>query len=202
MAPSEQLCLFTICQEAYVLNAWFAGLTCLATALAVFVAWLQIAAARREGRVRATFDIVERETSPEFHDIIQKCRALSDRPNNIESLQASSQNNGDDYRSVKALLDLREYAAIFFQSGGGDVDTYLKWAGPALAKEWSWLSEYIEWRRQVTKNPSLYEHAEWLAKQAQDRFPDARYLAPPSTATNDDTASLSPASSNSDGKTI
>jgi hypothetical protein len=169
---AEQICLLDACEHAFVVNTWFGAVTALAALTAVLIAWYQLASARHEEAVRATFALIEEETKSGIktsHDFSDFIREHDLDPKKIADAMAGDRFAGKStgVQAAFALMNHREYVGTLLRFKGGDLQTYLRWNFVDLPTEWDALSGYILTLRQQTNTSFIFCDFEWLVQQAR-----------------------------------
>jgi hypothetical protein len=169
----ERICILGGCVDSFVVNVWFGFATAVGTAAAAFIAWHQLSHVRREASIRATFDAVEFETSAEWREVLKTVRDFTRSSGNEKTLLArltqSREDNGPEYRAVRALLARREYVALLLRSGGGDSRTYYLWCGDSIIDEWDDFRDYVYEVRKNAATKDYMENFEWMIEDYKAR---------------------------------
>jgi hypothetical protein len=164
----ERVCLLGVCADSFVVNVWFGGITAVAAAAAVYIAWYQLSSARHEAAIRATFDAIQYETSSKWIEVLRAVGSFAASCKNKEDflskMRVAQKSNSAEFQSVRELLNRREYVAILLRSGGGDLRTYRLWCGGAIHNEWTRFRDWIREVRKDGRNHEFLANFEWLAE--------------------------------------
>jgi hypothetical protein len=169
----EYICAFGSCAPAFVVNVWFDGLTAVGAGLAVAVAWHELQSARRENAVRATFAELDHEATAEWRARAQAwanfARAHDNDATKIAEALAAEGWGGPNVRDAVTIADRREFVAILLRYGGGDLETYLRWAASNVMNDWELMRDFVCKIRHEPENCEAYQDFEWLAGEARKR---------------------------------
>lgn len=128
----------------------------------------QNSATEKQGRSRATVDVVLHEKSDETYKEARKQYARL-RENSQTSLTTYACGNGDDHQEEKSsilhVLNNYEFMAAGIRCGAFDEEIYKRMKRSLLVRDWDALAPFVHELRARQKRPALFVEMEWLAER-------------------------------------
>lgn len=125
-------------------------------------------ATEKQGRSRATVDVVLHEKSDETYKSARKNYARL-REDSSNSLTMYACGNGDQHQEEKSailhVLNNYEFMAAGIRCGAFDEEIYKRMKRGLLVRDWGALAAFVHELRIRQQRPALFVEMEWLAER-------------------------------------